>query len=286
MKISRMFVNGFSRFIPYYDDTEETPEEKAAREKAEKEEADKNKGGEEKKFSQKDLDKAINQRFKKEREANEKMLKQLEAIQKDGLTPEAKEQLEKQIEALGESLQTKEQTAAQKMSELSKKHEAALKTATETADTWKNRYHKSSIERAILDAANGSEAETPEQLVLMFGPAARLEEEVDAQGKGTGNFVPKMKFKGIDAETKKPADLDLPVGEAIAHMRENGLHSNLFKHQATPGTGKGGSGTGGGNKGGHEMPIREKFGTDTEFQNAYNGWRDTHNVDGSVIPTK
>jgi hypothetical protein len=244
-------------------------------------------GGEEKKYTQKEIDKMINARFKKERSENEKLLGQLQAIQQNGLTPEAKEELEQQITRLQESMQTKEQTLQQRMAESEKKLNKQIESVSGERDTWKNRYHKSMVERAILDAGVAAEAEDPTQLVLMFGPMSRLEEEVDGAGKGTGNFIPKMKIQGIDPETKKPALLDLPVGEAINHFKEHGLHKNLFKHKAASGTGKPGSGTGtGGGGSGSKMPERSQFGTEEEYSQAYQLWRNDHHADGTPIQRK
>jgi hypothetical protein len=263
-----------NRWIPVYNDPADD----------DLEDKDKNKDKDnEKKFTQKDLERLLDQRFKKERIEKEKLLAQLEAIKTDGLTPEAKEELEGQISNLQESLQTKEQTLQQKMAETEKKYSKDLEKVIGERDTWRNRFQRSILERSILDGAVGSEAEDPSQFVLMFGSAARLEEEFDASGKGTGNFIPKLKFKGIDPESKKPVDLDLPVGEAFAHMREHGLHKNLFKHGAASGTGKTGNGSGGGKTGGESEPMRESFQSEEAYSTAYQGWRNTHELDGTPI---
>jgi hypothetical protein len=236
-----------------------------------------------KKFTQKDLDALINKRFKAERSQNEKLLQQLQAIQQNGLTPEAREELEGQITRLQESMQTKEQTLQQKMAESEKKYTKLVETTNVEKELWKSRFHKTLVERSILDAAIASDAEEAAQLVLMFGPNTRLEEQVDGAGKGTGEFVAKLKFQGIDTETKKPVVLDLPPGEAFNHMREHGLHKNLFKHNATGGTGKPASGTSSGNNA-SKMPERANFATEEDYAVAYQTWRDAYNADGS--PTK
>jgi hypothetical protein len=267
----------FLRWVPVYDDTPPDEDDPAPDDKEKKE-----KELNEKKFSQKDIDRAINARFKKERSENEKLLKQLEAIKTEGLTPDAKEELQSQIERLQESVQTKDQTLAQKIAELEKKHGKERDAVSGERDLWKNRYHQSRIERDMYDGANSAEAESAEQLVLMFGSSARLEEEVDAAGKGTGRFSTKVKFKGIDPETKKSVELDLPPGEAFAHMKEHGLHKNLFKHGAASGTGKPGAGSTGG-KGGDTEPEPEKYASQEEYGKAYQEWRDGHDLSGAPI---
>jgi hypothetical protein len=241
-------------------------------------------GGDEKKFSQKDLDRLIDKRFKAERQQNEKLLQQLQAIQQNGLTPEAREELEGQITRLQESMQSKEQTLQQKMAENEKKLNKLIETEKSEKDLWKSRYHKTMIERSILDAAIAVDGEEPSQFVMMFGPNARLEEQVDAAGKGTGEFITKVKINGIDPETKKPAVLDLPPAEAFNHLREHGLHKNLFKHNATGGTGKPANGaSGGNNNAGNKMPERSSFQSEEDFSAAYQTWRESFNPDGSPI---
>lgn len=274
-----MLLSRYRRhWVPVYNDPppDDDNDDKDDKDKKEKE-------LNEKRFSQKDVDRLIDKRFKKEKSENEKLLKQLEAIKTDGLTPEAKEELQNQIERLQESVQSKEKTLADKMAEAEKKHGKALEGAMQERDLWKNRYHQSRIERDMFDGANSAEAENPEQLVLMFGGSARLEEETDTAGKGTGKFVTKVKFKGIDPESKKSVELDLPPGEAFAHMKEHGLHKNLFKHGAASGTGKPGTGSGGGKTGGDAEPDPEKYSSSEEYNTAYQSWRDSHNLDGSPI---
>lgn len=241
--------------------------------------------GDEKKFTQKDLDKAINYRFRKDKEEKETLVKQLNELKEKGLTPEARETLEAEIQKLTESMQTKEQTLQQKMDETVKKHTKLFEGVSAERDTWKNRYHTSVNERAILDGAVAADAEDPNQFVLMFSGSTRLEEVLDGAGKGTGQFISKMKFKGMDPETKKLVDMDLPTQEAIAHMKEHGLHKNLFKHSAKSGTGSPGQGSGTGKNGSPDkMPQPEDYPNDVPaFTKAYNAWRDTHNIDGTPI---
>lgn len=241
---------------------------------------DANKG--EKKFSQADVDRIINERFKAERTKSEKTLAQLRDLQEKGLTPEARESLESQIKNLEESLMTKEQLAAKGLKDTEAKYQKQIGTLEQDVGTWKGRYERSTIERAIMDASSAEGAMEPSQFVMMFGPSARLVQQVGSDGKPTDEFLPMMKFTGVDPETKKPVQMDLPVAEAIAHMRENKLHSNLFKHNATPGTGKAGAGVGDPDASDRE-PQPEDFKTPAQYQTAYNKWRDTHDIDGKRL---
>lgn len=240
-------------------------------------------GGDEKKFSQKDMDAAIKNRFKKEREEKEKLVADLQKLQETAtLTEQQKEDLSQKIEALQSSMKTTEQLAAEKAKKLEDKYSVELKKANEDRDLWKGRFTSETIRRAITDAGIGAGALEPTQLVMMFGSATRLVDELDKDGKPTGNFVPMLKFQGLDPETKKPALLDLPVADAIAHMRDNKLHTNLFGHGATPGTGSSGGG-GTGKSGAKGMPEREHYASDSEYSVAYQAWREDHDFDGTPI---
>lgn len=240
-------------------------------------------GGAEKKFTQDDVDRILNKRFAKEKSEKEQLLKQLTTLQDTAkLTEEERTTLESQIQSLTDSLQTKEQQQALAAKKLEEKYTKERDAVASERDLWKNRYVDSTIKRSLTDAAVASNAQEPAQIVMMFGHATSLEEQLDSAGKPTGEFVPVMKFQGIDPETKKPAQMKLPVSEAIAHMRENGLHKNLFKHTGTPGTGEGGTGTGKGKDNG-KMPTPSDYASPELFQDAYQKWRDGHKVDGSTI---
>jgi len=237
----------------------------------------------EKTFTQKELDGIINKRFAKERTEKEALLKQLQTLQETAqLTSEERSGLEQQIQSLTDSLQTKEQQAALAAKKLEDKYNQEREKLSQERDTWKNRFVDSTIRRALTDAAVSSNAQDPSQIVMMFGSATKLEDVLDGSGKPTGDFAVTMSFQGIDPETKKPAQLKLPVAEAIQHMRDNGLHKNLFKHTSTPGTGQGGSGEGKG-KSQDTMPNPKDYASGDDFQKAYQSWRNTHNVDGTPI---
>lgn len=237
----------------------------------------------EKKFSQEDVDRIINKRFAKEKADKEQLLAKLTTLQDTAkLTEEERSTLETQIQSLTDSLTTKEQQAALQAKKLEEKYTKERDAVVVERDLWKNRYVDSTIKRSLTDAAIASQAQEPAQLVMMFGHATSLEEQLDSAGKPTGEFVPMMKFQGIDPETKKPAQMKLPVSEAVQHMRENGLHKNLFKHSGTPGTGEGSGGAGKGKDSG-KMPNPSDYATPDLFQDAYQKWRDGHSVDGSPV---
>jgi hypothetical protein len=222
-----------------------------------------------------------NERFKKERTEKEKLIHELKTLQESSnLTAQEREQLTTRVADLENSLLTKEQQASQQIKQTETKYQKQIDTVSKERDTWQSRFSDATIRRAITDAAVSADAEDPTQLVLMFQGMTRLEEVKDETGKSTGEFITKMKFQGIDAE-KKPITLDLPVAEAIMHMRENGLHKNLFKHSAKGGTGQSGQGTGKTGRDPSKMPNPDDYKSVEEFNTAYQEWRSKYELDGT-----
>lgn len=239
--------------------------------------------GAEKKFTQEEVDKIIHTRsgrWKQERETLISQLKMLE--QAKGLTEEEKSQLQAQITTLEESVLTKEQQAAKKEKQLLDQHAASLRKATEEANTWKSQFQNAEIRRALADAAGANQAESVEQIQMMFGSAAYLAEDRGTDGKPAG-FTPRLKFRGYTGEddaNKTLGDLDLPIAEALKRIKSDGLHANLFKHGATGGTGDRGSGQGSGGSSGE--PTLASCGNDkARYTAALAKFWETHNFDGS-----
>ncbi len=241
----------------------------------------------EKTFTQKELDDIINKRFGKEKSEKEKLVSELKTLKESkGLTEQEKEQLATRIEDMEKSMLTKEQVAAQERANLEKKHANEVKKFQSESENWRTLFVDSTMTREITDAAVSAGAEFPDQLVMMFKGASRLDTVKDDTGKEIpGRYQTRVKFTGKNEEGEMQ-DFDLPVHEAFSKMREQKLHANLWKHQATPGTGQGaGSGQG---KGGDpsQMPDRDNFKNDADWRVAYDSWRDNYNLDGSPIKKK
>lgn len=234
-------------------------------------------------FNQQQVDDIIKERFKKERTEKEGLLADLKKLQESKIgTEQQQQELSARIEQMETSLRSKEEQAAAQAKTLETKHKKETDALLAERDSWKGRYTSETISRAIQDAAIAAKGLEPAQFVMMFGGQARIEEAKDSDGKPTGRFDTMLKFLGLDSETKKPITMDLPAAEAIAYMRDNNLHSNLFDHSTKPGTGANPSGNGKG-KDSSKMPNREDYASDTAFNQAYQTWRDSFNYDGSPI---
>ncbi len=251
--------------------------------------ADPPKGGdpvEEKKFTQKDLDAHINKRFAQSKAEKEQLVAQLEKFkQNTQLSEQEKGELQTQIDGLNKSMLSVKEQAEFEKKQLETKHKTEFEALAKDRDTWKSRFNDSTLKRALTDAAVTAGAEEPSQFVMMFAGSSRLDEEKGSDGKPTGNYLPMIKFQGID-ENKKSIMLDLPIGEAFAKMKEMGLHKNLFKHGANPGTGAEGGNNKGGSVEGTSMPKLEDYPTQEGWEKAYSKWKAVHNLDGSVKETK
>lgn len=234
-------------------------------------------GGTEKTFTEAQVNSIVSDRVKRMKEENGKLLKQLQSIQTNGMSPEAREALETQITTLEASLLTTQEVAEKRQKELQDRYSNELKGVSTERDTWRARYETSLIQAELAKSA--AEAENPEQISMMFGPNSYVAEIKDDAGKPTGQFQARLKFVSIDPESKNQVQLDLPIGEALSRIKTDGLHKNLFKHSS-----KGGTGTpvGGGSDSANRMPTLEQFGGDvTRFNVAWAQWRKKYDLDGS-----
>jgi hypothetical protein len=147
---------------------------------------------------------------------------------KSKLTENERTELDARIEAMRAESMTKEQLAADKQKKLEKAAKDSADKLTAERDGWKARYTDQTINTAILAGATGEvKAYNPQQLISMLKPQTQLVEELNDEGKPTGNFIPKIQIISKDDKGKEVA-LVLPVGEAIKKMSEMDEYANLF----------------------------------------------------------
>lgn len=195
-----------------------------------------NQGG--KTFTEDQVNKIVQQRLARQSEANAKTLEQLEQLKKiKTLSDEDRTNLQNQIDELNSALLTKEELAAKEKKKLEESLNSQVKIKEQEAQTWQNRFTDSTIVRSITDSAVSAEAYRPNQIVALLRPQTRLVEEMDGEGKPTGNFTPRVKFLGRDKDGK-PVTLDLTIDETLKQMKEmTDEYGNLFKSGATSGLG-------------------------------------------------
>jgi hypothetical protein len=182
-------------------------------------------------FTQEQVDNIIRDRLKKQRTEQEKLLSQLEELKTNkNLSDSEKEDLQKQINDLQSISMTKEELAAKEKKELANKYTKELETSKKDIEIWKDRYTKSTIERALIDAAVENKAVRPQQIVDLLVGRTRLVENA-------GVFVPQIKFEGKDKDGKA-ITLDLPVKEAMVEIKNMvDEYGNLFISDASGGIG-------------------------------------------------
>lgn len=191
-----------------------------------------------KSMSQDEVNKLLADDRRKHQEQTKKALTELESLKsKAKLTQEERDELDKRIQQMHNDLLTKDQLAAKERERLTKKHDEAVTSLSKERDNWKDRYTNASIRRAITDAAATLDAYNPAQIVALLGVNTRLVDKLDAEGKPTGEFIPKVRFDDTDKEGKA-VTLELDPGEAVKRMKELDQYQNLFK-----GTGVGGLGS-------------------------------------------
>lgn len=216
------------------------------------------------KFSQKQLNKFLADDRRKHEDRVNKTVEQLETLKKGKqLSDQQRTELQNQIDDMKNSLLTKEEQAKMENEKRDKEYKSSLQTVSTEKDFWQNQYAGETTRNKILIAAHSNEAVSEEQLMDFLIPKTRLVEVVGEDGKGTKQFVPKVKFKTKNDKAEE-IELDLTIEEAVKRMKdEPERFGNLFKSGLSGGLGAGGS-AGGGSLTGDKPP------TDPV---AYRAWR-------------
>ena len=162
---------------------------------------------------------------KQAQEAARKHASDLEALKtKHQLSNKEREELDKQVQSLKQEYMTKEELAKEAESKLRKQADDERTNLVKEVETWKGKYHDSTINRALLDAAVANDAYNPNQVIALLRTQTNL---VDVEGK----LEPRVSL------TVKDKTLALSPTEAVAKMKEDDAFLNLFKVK-----GKGGHG--------------------------------------------
>lgn len=202
-------------------------------------------------FTQEDVNRLLAEDRRKHQGQTQKAINELEALKtKARLTQEERNELDERIQRLQDELLTKEELAKKEQERLRKQSQEQVKSLESERDSWKTRYTSSAITRAITDAAASNDAYNPSQIVALLQSNTRLVERIDDNGKPTGVFEPKVRFRDTNKEGKE-VELELSPAEAVKRMKELDEYLNLFK-----GTGVGGLGSNN-QPGGKKLDARE-----------------------------
>ena len=213
------------------------------------------KGGATKVFSQEDVNRIMANEKRAYNAEKQKTIDELEALKtKANLTDEERIQYDERIETMRNELLTKEELTQKERKKLETRYQKEVDELTKDREGWKQKYVSSTITRAIIDAAISNDAFVPEQIVNMLQSNTRLVEELDAEGKPTGDLVPKVKLSDTDKDGK-PVTLELSPIEAVKRMKDMDRFLNLFK-------GAGTGGIGGMNRSGGTQPTLKNLAKD------------------------
>lgn len=190
------------------------------------------------KFSQADVNRITATHKRQLREEKEQLVQQLETLrQSQTLSEQQREEFESQISNLQKQYLTKEEQARIELDKVTKKNEGLLKQTAEERDRWKKDYSETVIENSLRKAAEEGGAYKTDQIVLLLRTNTQLVEDVGADGKPNGKFVPKVNFQTVDKDGV-PVTLMLNPAEAVKAMAESPEnYGNLFKANLTGGVG-------------------------------------------------
>lgn len=180
---------------------------------------------------------------KEKRAAQQKIqeqLKTLETIQRDGLSPESKQALEQQIEALRAQSQTEVELAKQKLTKQQKAWEEERTKLKAERDAARNRHEQLEID-TILMTAMGMHGVRPTATPIVkpyLLQRLKANPVLDSDGKPTDQVQRIIQLEVPDDEDpSKIKVLQLPPDKAVAHLRDLPDFSGLFASAATSGTG-------------------------------------------------
>jgi Spy/CpxP family protein refolding chaperone len=213
------------------------------------------------KFSQDDVNRFVQDRLSKDRKKHEKEVQEqvssLEAKYEDLLTNKnldsvEKEKLEGQLDDLRKQHRTKEQQLAHEKKTIEEEWQGKYETAISKGNEWENRYTESTITQALQSAAISNDAYNPQQIIVQLRSQTKLVEKMDAAGKPTGNLVPMVEMTVKNEDNGAQEQLQMTPDEAVEYMKKSpGDWGNFFKNNIREGIGSssatGGALTGDGN---------------------------------------
>jgi hypothetical protein len=187
----------------------------------------------------------VNNLLKKDKDAakteRDNLKAQLERLKEQGLTTENLTALQERIDQLANDGKTKEEQAKDALANKDKEWAKKFDISTAEAKKWRGDYEKYRAESEILAAASKYKADNPSQIHRLLRGDIKYVEKLDGNGKGTGEWLPKVSMEVTkDGETKV---LELSPDDAVKQMTEMDEHHNLFNSGASAGLG--GSNNGG-----------------------------------------
>ena len=201
-----------------------------------------NVGDNQRTFSQDDVNRIVEERLARDRKKNEEKYRDLEGrystlLENSNLSEEERGKLEEDLEDVRKRLRTKEEEAKHQMKQAQEQHETQLTEARNAAKVWETRFHESSIQRSLQDAAVANDAYNPRQVIDLLKPMTKLKPKVDENtGKEIDGFETVIDFPDRDDKGKTVITQRTP-DETVKRMKELAEYANLFKVNVVSGVG-------------------------------------------------
>lgn len=201
--------------------------------------AAKAKEDDESKFTQKQLEQIVVKRNKALKEKYEVLeATYTDLLKQTNLTEDARAKMEEDLKNVQKEMRTKEQQIEFEKKEAAVKHQAALEEANKRGDLYQELFETSTVERAIMDAANENDGFKPADFIAHLGPKAKVVDET-INGEKTGQKVPMIEWKTKDEETGEVQVLLKKPEDVVKEMKEMPEHANLFNSNVAKGVGGG-----------------------------------------------
>lgn len=191
-------------------------------------------------FTQAEVDEMVVKRNKGLQQKYQSLEKQYEdTLRQKNLTAGERQKIQSNLEQLQAEMRTSKEQAEYEAKKAKEKYELEIQNTKKNADFYKNLYEKSTIERAISDAAASNEGFAPSQFIAYLGPRTRMVAELDSDGEETGNFTPKVEWS-VTKEDGSSELLSLSPNEAVNKMKEDTNNfGNMFRPYVSAGIGAG-----------------------------------------------
>lgn len=184
--------------------------------------------GKQTQFSQDDVNRMMAQARREGQAALQKAMDEVNALSaKVQLTSGERSELEARIETLNNQLLTKDELQKKEAAKAAKKYQDEIQALTADLDSWKHKYENATIIRALSDAAEKNQAYRTSQIIAILRDKTRLVEDLDQDGKPTGEMIPQVSFQDVDGNGN-PVSLTLSPSEAVKRMQEMEEFANLF----------------------------------------------------------
>ncbi len=174
------------------------------------------------------MKKAMEDFAKREKE----MASQMESLKNQfNGTTEEKAKLEAMLKEIETRNMSAEERAKAEIEKERKANQKALEEAVNRASSWEKRFISRERDQKIVSSATLAEAFNPQQIVDLLSNKAKIEPDKDDKGVETGSYSVKIPVQTEDGV------VDMPIDQAINHMKESGEHRNLFKSKEKAGFG-------------------------------------------------